>query len=1037
MTSATASHANATKFQNLLRELFQFDCADLDFGIYRIMNQKRDVVEQFIADTLPTAVAAELDSGLLAQQAQAQARLEELAEKVIAAFGDGAIGDDGELAAALGDYPLSQAYRDAQARAVGNSRADVEADIYNHLYAFFGRYYEDGDFIAQRRYSRNQRYAIPYDGEEVHLHWANRDQYYVKTDEYFRNYDWQAPNGVMVHFRLDNAKVEQNNVKGDKRFFLPITAKVNWDADGRAVTIPVEYRPLCNEESKQYGKSNQQKNINETAATAIPKQIGNVPDALAALTGERQSNANSPVSHLLYHLRRYTTRNNADFFIHKNLSEFLNRELDFYLKNEVLNLNHIDNAGLDMAESWFQQMRLIKAVGSQIIDFLAQIEDFQKLLWEKRTFVTETQYCITLGNIGTDLYSDIIANDAQWDEWRELFHIDDTHRSEAFLQTHPTLVLDTRHFDTNFTNRLLASFSNLDEITDGVLVHSENWQALHLMQEKYKGIIHCTYIDPLYNTGEDGFMYKDNYQHSTWLSMMDNLIPHLQSLLTESGSLVSHIDEHEFSRFDQLISIHFGTENNVGPVVWDKRNPKGDATAIASQHEYLCWAVKNYRALKGDKQKFSRKKANAQAIIKKANELVARHKGVSDTVRNEFKSWLAKQAFSGGEKAYDNLDENGAVYQSVSMAWPNTQQAPIEYFEPLIHPVTNKPCPVPSRGWRNPPQTMTYLLEQDQILFGIDETTQPRRKYLLTDNMSENVPSLYYYGGSDANLQKNFGYSFDNPKPLRLSEYVIAIAASDSKSLVLDCFAGSGTTGHAVINLNREDGGHRNFILMEMGEYFDTVLLPRVKKVTFAPEWKDGRPKRQATVDEADRSPRIVKYIRLESYEDTLDSIEFDRPSQLPGIESSDEYLLKYQLRWETKDSETLLNVAKLTDPFHYRLRVHVNGERRERRVDLPETFSYLLGLNVRTRRTYDHNGKRYLVYRGATRAEPNRTMVIIWRATEGWTETDFARDRDFIAAESLADEADTVYVNGDSCIPGAKPVEPMFKARMFDGVAS
>ena len=166
MTSATAPHANAAKFQDLLRELFQFDCADLDFGIYRIMNQKRDVVEQFIAGTLPTAVAAELDSGPLAQQAQAQARLEEIAKEVIAAFGDGAIGDDGELATALGDYPLGQAYRDAQARAVGNSRADVETDIYNHLYTFFSRYYDDGDFIAQRRDSRNQRYAIPYNGEE-------------------------------------------------------------------------------------------------------------------------------------------------------------------------------------------------------------------------------------------------------------------------------------------------------------------------------------------------------------------------------------------------------------------------------------------------------------------------------------------------------------------------------------------------------------------------------------------------------------------------------------------------------------------------------------------------------------------------------------------------------------------------------------------------------------------------------------------------------------------------------------------------------
>ncbi len=469
MTSATNPHANVTKFQNLLRELFQFDCADLDFGIYRIMNQKRDVIEEFITDTLPTAVATELDSGLLAQQAQAQALLQETVQRIIATLGDDAIGDDGELAAPFRESPLGKDYLDAQSRAAGDSRADVEKDIYNHLYAFFSRYYEDGDFISQRRYSRNQRYAIPYNGEEVHLHWANRDQYYVKTDEYFRNYDWQAPNGVMVHFRLDNANVEQNNIKGDKRFFLPITAKVQWDEDARAVTIPVEYRPLRDEESRRYRTRDQQKNINETVTTTILEQIGNAPDALAALTGERHNSANGPVSNLQYHLRRYTTRNNADFFIHKNLSEFLNRELDFYLKNEVLNLDHIANAGLDMAESWFQQMRLIKAIGGQIIDFLAQIENFQKLLWEQRKFVTEMQYCITLGTIDTDFHPDIIANEEQWNEWSELYDIDGSDRSRAFLQAHPTLVLDTKHFDADFTDRLLASFDDLDGKTDGLL----------------------------------------------------------------------------------------------------------------------------------------------------------------------------------------------------------------------------------------------------------------------------------------------------------------------------------------------------------------------------------------------------------------------------------------------------------------------------------------------------------------------------------------------------------------------------------------
>ena len=212
--------------------------------------------------------------------------------------------------------------------------------------------------------------------------------------------------------------------------------------------------------------------------------------------------------------------------------------------------------------------------------------------------------------------------------------------------------------------------------------------------------------------------------------------------------------------------------------------------------------------------------------------------------------------------------------------------------------------------------------------------------------------------------------------------------------MVIDVFAGSGTTGHAVINLNREDDGKRKFILVEMGEYFDTVLLPRIKKIIFTPHWKNGIPQNPATAEEADRSPRIVKYLRLESYEDALDSIEFDQPAdQLPLAEEDEEYLLKYMLSWETRDSATLLNPSKLTSPFSYRLRVHANGEKRERAVDLPETFNYLLGLKVKTRKVYEAEGRRYLVFRGETREAPGRKVAVIWRETKGWTEDDFARD--------------------------------------------
>ena len=1031
MTTATdASTANILKFQNLLRELFQFDCADLDFGIYRIMNHKRDVIEKFISEELPARIEQDLQSGQLARQARTSVELEEKRQNVLATLGRDALDPDGNLSEIFSGTPAGQAYLEAQAAATpGRSRQAVEADVYNHLYTFFSRYYQDGDFISRRRYSRNQRYAIPYNGEEVYLHWANSDQYYVKTAENFHNYDWTAPNGVSVRFRLEAAKVEQNNVKGDKRFFLPMADKTAWDDRTRTVTIPFEYRPLSPAESRTYGSRNQQDKIIAAAVDDIPQRLVPAPDALSALMGEHRRNGNNePVTHLEHHLRQYTRRNDSDFFIHKDLHGFLSRELDFYLKNEVLNLDNLQAAGESAAEGWFQQMRLIKSVGGKIIDFLAQIEGFQKMLWEKRKFVVDTQYCVTLGNVQSDFYQEIVDNDGQWQEWMDLLGIDAADRSDSFLESQPTLPLDTRHFDADFTDRLLASFDDLDGMTDGLLVHSENWQALRVMDGKYRESVKCIHIDPPYNTSTSGFLYKNGYQHSSWLAMMHDRIVDGLPLLNSDGAVLCHIDENEYEKLHLLLD-GIGIPG-IGTIVWDKRNPMTGGGGIATQHEYIVCRSRSSDTIR-------LRKANSELILDKANELVNRDSGVLESTKQDFASWVSKNdLLSGGDKAYRYIDEQGQVYSSVSLRAPEPRTDP-KFFEPLRHPVTRRPCSVPPNGFSRTPDTLKAMVIRGEILFGRDETTQPRQKRFLEEGSSRQLSSVIQdatrgKSALDALGLNDFPYSHS----VSFYEELIGAVAPDICGTVLDYFAGSGTTGHAVINLNREDGGQRKFILVEMGEYFDTVLLPRIKKVTFSPEWKDGRPKRAVTPEEAERSPRIVKYMRLESYEDALDGIGFDEDAGRLNLEDSiDGYLLKYMLKWETKQSETLLNAALLTRPFDYRLRAHSNGETRERMADVAETFNYLLGLNVLIRIVYDDDGRRYLVYVGETRENPGHSVVVVWRETEGWTEEDFARDRRFAKAQGFTD-ADTLYVNGGSVIPGARAIEPLFKARMFAGVS-
>jgi len=1025
------------KFQALLRELFQFDCTDLDFGIYRIMNYKRDVIEKFITEDLPKGIAEEMNRGALADQSRAAKELTEVARQIKETMGKDALDADGNLAEVYHDTPLGRKYQDLKANAAGSRGSEaLEAGIFNHLYAFFSRYYQDGDFISKRRYSKRQRYAIPYNGEEVYLYWANNDQYYVKTAEYFHDYTFTS-RGVTMHFKLQAASVEQNNVKGDKRFFLPRARESVWDEKAGRLVIPFEYRPLTEQEEIAYGKKNQQDAIISKALENIPKALSpkTAPSALAALNAEkRKTDEGESVSFLEHHLRQYTRRNTSDFFIHKDLKGFLARELDFYLKNEVLNLDEMETAGEDRAEGWFQITRAIKAIGGRIIDFLDQIENFQKMLWEKRKFITETQYCIAIGIVNEEFYAAISACTAQWAEWKKLFHIDElegdmfsgdlkTKKGRiSFLKAHPTLVLDTRHFDAGFVDELLASMEDLEEMTDGLLLHSENFQALSLLLKKHKEHVSCIHIDPPYNTNSSTFLYKNDYRHSSWLCMMAERIEIAVSMLApHEGTFICHIDEVEYERlyilFQRLNYPYLGT------VVWDKRNPMMGGTGIAIQHEYIIWCSKKDSVFIG-------KNENRKAMLAMAEQLIAQYGGVNDESRNAFTNWVKNNHdLTGGDRLYNHLEPDGRVYRLVAMTWPNPVRPPDKFFVPLIHPKTGKPCPVPARGWSRSPVKMQELLDVDEIEFGADETTQPQRKVFLTKASGKPISSVISNGSKGRREIEAMGMVFDYCHPSSLYEELICGGMNNSsRDMVFDFFAGSGTTGHAVINLNREDSGQRKFILVEMGQYFDTVLLPRIKKITFTPEWKDGKPKRMATREEAERSPRIVKYIRLESFEDALNNIGFDDSSGQRALEFED-YMLKYMLKWETRASETLLNVEKLARPFTYKLQIHQDGETCEKVADVPETFNYLLGLHVQTRQVHDDDGRRYLVYRGRI---DHRRIVVIWRETEGWQKADLKRDKKFVAERKLTEGADEVFVNGDSFIPNARALEPVFKARMF-----
>jgi adenine-specific DNA-methyltransferase len=388
------------------------------------------------------------------------------------------------------------------------------------------------------------------------------------------------------------------------------------------------------------------------------------------------------------------------------------------------------------------------------------------------------------------------------------------------------------------------------DTTQNLYLEGDNLEVLKLLQKSYHGKVKMIYIDPPYNTGKD-FVYSDNFKdsiehykeitgqidgdgnrissntetsgryHSNWLNMMYPRLRLARNLLTDDGVIFVNIDENEMVNLQKVLIEVFGETNELGTIVWDKRNPKGDAKGISYQHEYIVVFAKNldYFLMHN---KVMRPKKNAVRILEKAKQLFARiGVGTLDDINRDFSSWInSQQSFSGGEKAYNRIDEDGNVFQSVSMAWPNKKQAPDDYFVPLIHPTTKKVCPMPERGWRYPSVTMQELLSNKLIIFGKDETTQPRRKYLLSENMFENIPSLLYYGGSDDAMLKDMKIPFDTPKVVDIVvEHVLSFTKGND--IILDFFSGSATTAHAIIRSNAEDGGNRKFIMVQLPEPAD------------------------------------------------------------------------------------------------------------------------------------------------------------------------------------------------------------------------
>ena len=353
------------------------------------------------------------------------------------------------------------------------------------------------------------------------------------------------------------------------------------------------------------------------------------------------------------------------------------------------------------------------------------------------------------------------------------------------------------------------------------------------------------------------------------------------------------------------------------------------------------------------------------------------------------------------------------------------------------------------------PETMAKMIKDGTIIFGKDETTQPQKKVILSISGERQISSVIEDGKSGkADLDK-LGLDFPYAHPVSL--YETLISANHGYS-ILDFFAGSGTTGHATVNLNRADGGKRKFCLVEMGNQFYTVAMPRMKKVVYSADWKDGKPQNRSS-----GISQIIKYMRLESYEDALTNIELsDNSGQLKALLGED-YMIHYMVDLESRGS--LLDVEAFSNPFAYTMKITEKNECKERPVDMMETFNYLIGLTITRQSAISYwlskpaenpayegavelvsDTSGWYAFRQIEGSLPDgRRALVIWRTvTEDVIASNAALDAYFTTYRKNADDRkyDIIFVNGDSNLENLRGssegwtvhiTETEFKNRMFE----
>jgi len=802
-------------------------------------------------------------------------------------------------------------------------------EIYDKLYTFFHSFFDKSGGIMFANTPRWKNIYAKLSSKDVELFYKTRDLYYIKTQKVYNSMEIKLEDttaNFIFKFDVSDLGERKGNEKKEIEFYFVDYKK---DDVNHFLTFKIKYKEKQNydvlkdilgvKETKDIRKTLLSKNDahirivknfvyenrDKLKADDIDLLIEEIDkhslmkEAKVEFVITKYKAIKKFIPKLKEELfekakRLYKKQSEIDYFIHKDAKAFLKEQFNLYM------FNYINDEEVDFNQKRLDELKFLKKIADILIEEIALFEDELKRIYLKPRFVFDSNYVITkdrLEKYGVlDKFLTHSGIDKQIVEWRELKLVDeDFELSKINDEKYKYLPFDTKYFK-EIEIDLLERIENLDDELDGRVIHSENFQALNTLLPKYRSQIDLIYIDPPYNAPASEIIYINRFKHSTWLTMMENRISLAKEFLKKDGIFECAIDDNEYTRLKILLENLFSNYSIETIIV--NHHPAGSGLAnanISRTHEYLILIIPQNIKITG-KLKEGQNKISFMRTGTAENNL---RKGRP----NSFYALL--------------VDKNGNII--------GAEKPPVGNNYPLedtkegykrVYPISGGI----ERVWRRSYKSVFEEIKSENLVYN------GKTVYLLSSNDNKFAPiksnwidKKYNAGTYGTNYLKDIlgDVRFDYPKSIFNVKDSINFS-NDKNSCILDFFAGSGTTADAVIRLNKDDGRNRKFLLIEMGEHFNNVILPRIKKLCVSLNYKQGYPQ------DRDGNSLFFKYYSLEQYEDILKKAEYKdniKTSPLLGLKG-----IK----------------IKENDAFYTFERIYP-----DKTIDLAETISNLLGEKI------------------------------------------------------------------------------------------